>query len=161
LKTYLSFKAKTLRYKLKQVLLSVIAPGAKSVIVETEFGLISCDLLDGHVSRQLMKRGHYDPEEVADSKEVSNGLDSTLIIGSHIASLEIQSADPFQSILCLETNPDTYRRLEYNVRLNRLGEIVSTGSAAVCERNQPVSFFCSVDNFGGSKVKPAFQDINM
>ena len=160
MKTYLSFKAKTLRYKLKQFLLSVVAPGAESVIVETEFGPMACDPLDSYVSRQLIKWGHYNPKEVANYKEVSNGLDSALIIGSHIGSLAIQLADSFQSMLCLEANPGTYRRLEYNVRLNQLQDIVTTRCAAVCERNQPVSFFCSVDNSGGSKVQPAFKDIN-
>lgn len=160
MKTYLSFKAKTLRYRLKQFLLSVAAPGAESVIIETEFGPMACDPLDSHVSRQLMKWGHYNPKEVANYKEVSNGMDSALIIGSHIGSLAIQLADSFQSILCLEANPSTYRRLEFNVSLNRLGDILNTRCAAVCERNQPVSFFCSVDNSGGSKIQPVFQDIN-
>ena len=112
MKTYLSFKTKTLRYKLKQFLLSVVAPGAESVIVETELGPMACDPLDSHGSRQLMKWGHYNPKEVANYKEVSNGLDSALIIGSHIGSLAIQLADSFQSTLCLEANPDTYRHLD-------------------------------------------------
>ena len=144
MKTYLSFKAKTLRYKLKQLLLPVVAPGAESVIVETEFGLMACDPLDSHVSRQLMKWGCYNPEEVTNYKEVSNSLDSALIIGSHIGSLAIQLADSFQSMLCLEVNPDTYRRLRYNVLLNRLGDTVSNRCAAVCERNQSVSFFAAL-----------------
>ena len=156
MKTYLSFKAKTLRYKLKKFLLSVAAPGAESVIVETEFGPMACVPLDSHVSRQLMKWGHYNPNEVANYKEVSNGLDSALIIGSHLGSPGIRLADSFRSMLCLEANPGTCRRLEYNVRLNQLRDIVNTRCVAVCERNQPVSFFCSVDNSGGSKVQPAF-----
>ena len=104
--------------------------------------------------------GALQSKEVANYKEVSNGLDSALIIGSHIGSLAIQLADSFQSMLCLEANPSTFRRLEYNVRLNQLGDIVNTACVAVCEQNQPVSFFCSVDNSGGSKVQPAYQDIN-
>ena len=160
MKTYLSFKAKTLRYKLKQLFLSLVAPGIDSIIVETEFGPMACDPLDSHVSRQLIKWGHYNPDEVAKYREASDGLDSALIIGSHIGSLAIQLADSFQSMLCFEANPDTHRRLEYNIRLNRLGNVVSTRCLAVCERNQSVSFLCGVDNSGGSKVKPAFQDTN-
>ena len=71
-------------------MLSVVAPGAESAIVETEFVPMACDPLDSHVSRQLIKWGHYNPEEVANYKEVSNGLDSALIIGSHIGSLATQ-----------------------------------------------------------------------
>jgi len=113
----------------------VVAPGAESVIIETEFGPMARDPLDSYVSRQLMKWGHYYPKEVAIYKEVSNGLDSALIIGRHFGSLAIQLAELFQSMLCLEANPSTYRRLEYNVRLNRLRDIVNTRCADVCERN--------------------------
>ena len=157
MKTYLSFKAKTLRYRLKQFLLSVAAPGAESVIIETEFGPMACDPLDSHVSRQLMKWGHYNPKEVANYKEVSNGMDSALIIGGHIGSLAIQLADSFQSILCLEANPSTYRRLEYNVSLNRLGDILNTRCGAVCQRNQPVSFFVALITQGVVKFSLFFR----
>ncbi len=102
---------------------------------------MACDPLDSHVSRQLMKWGHCYPGEVANYKEVSNGLDSALIIGSHIGSLAIPLFDSFQCMLCFEANPDTYRRLEYNIRTNRLRGIVNTRCAAVCEKNKPVSFF--------------------
>lgn len=148
MKTYLSFNAKTLRYKLKQFLLSVAAPGAESVIVETEFGPMARDPLDRHVSRQLMKWGHYNPEEVANHKEVTSGLDSALIIESHVGALAIQLAHSFQSALCLEANPNTYRRLEYNVRLNRLEDIINTRCASVCERNQTVSLFTALITLG-------------
>ena len=157
MKTYLSFKAKTLRYKLKQFFLSVVAPGVESVIVETEFGPMACDPLYSHVSRQLMKWGHYNPNEVANYKEVSDGLDSALIVGSHIGSLAIQLADSFQSMLCLEANAGTCRRLEYNVRLNQLRDIVNTRCVAVCERNQPGSFFAALITLGVVKFSLLFK----
>ena len=138
-------------------MLSVVAPGAESVIVETELGPMACDPLDSHVSRQLMKWGHYNPKEVANYKEVSNGLDSALIIGSHIGSLAIQLADSFQSMWCIEANPGTYRRLEYNIRLNQLSHIVNTRCAAVCERNQPVSFFAALITQGAVKFSQLFK----
>ena len=104
-----------------------------------------------------MKWGHCNPGKVANYKEVSNGLDSALIIGSHIGSLAIPLVDSFQCMLCFEANPDTYRRLEYNDRLNWLGNILNTRCAAVCERNQPVSFFARLISLGVVKFSLLFK----
>ena len=160
LKTYFSFALKNLRYKLQRALFSRIAPKAYAVIVDTNFGPMACDPLDRHVSRQLMKWGHYNPTESDHYAQFANGLDSALIVGSHIGALAIQLAPCFNEMVCVEANPQIYRLLRHNIFANGLSAKVSSQNVAVSDREGPVPFLCNVENSGGSKCRPVVPDID-
>ena len=128
--------------------------------METNFGLVACDPLDQHVSRQLMKWGHYNPTESNHYAHFASGLDSALIVGSHIGALAIQLSAYFHEMVCIEANPQTYRLLKHNIFANNLSARVSSQNVAVSDKEGSVPFLCSIENTGGSKVKPAFPDID-
>lgn len=107
-----------------------------------------------------MKWGHYNPTVSDHYAQFANGLDSALIVGSHIGALAIQLAPYFNEMICIEANPQTYRLLRHNIFANGLNAKVSSQNVAASDREGPVSFLCSMENTGGSKVKPVFSDIN-
>ena len=112
MKKYLSFLTKRLRQSVKKFLFAQIAPGTKGVVVETEFGPLICDPCDGHVSRQLLKWGRYNPVEAKLYREAAAGLNSALFVGSHIGALAFQLEDCFDDVMCIEANPATYEILK-------------------------------------------------
>lgn len=154
-RTFLSFWFKAYKFRIKRKLFRLLARDAVGVVVSTEFGPVICDPLDNHVSRQLMKFGSYDQEEVGLYKAILGADSQVLIVGAHIGSVAMQLAPYVAGVVCVEANPFTYHLLQMNISLNKLEAKVSTLNFAVGSGRALIKFWCSGENTGGSKVRPA------
>lgn len=137
---------------------SWLASDSLGVVVDTTFGPMICDPTDGHVSRQLLKWGHYNPEETNLYRDKIAGLNSALIIGAHIGSVALQLADCVDEIVCIEANPSTYLVLKNNVQLQGRADKIRCFNIAASDRPEYVPFLCNFENSGGSKICPEIMD---
>ena len=160
MKKKISYWVKYTRYRLKAWLFEQLAPKSLGMVVSTDFGPMICDPCDNHVSRQLIKWRSYNPDEIGRYVELSEGMNSLLVVGSHIGALALQLADYFDKIVCVEANPRTFELLQINISLQNLGHKVQALNVAVTSEDKAVEFLCSRENSGGSKQIPAFSDDN-
>lgn len=160
MKKRISYWVKYTRYRLKDWLFEKLASKSLGVVVSTDFGPMICDPRDNHVSRQLIKWGGYNPSEIGRYIELSEGMNSLLVVGSHIGALALQLADYFDELVCIEANPETFELLQMNILLQNLGHKVQALNVAVTSEDRPVEFLCSRENSGGSKRVPVFSDDN-
>lgn len=130
------------------------------VVVDSDFGLIVCDPNDRHVSRQLLKWRHYNPDEARKYQVLLKQTSTALVIGSHIGALALQLAASVDKLTCVEANPFNYDLLKLNVAMQNLSSKVNCVNVAVAEQAGLVEFVCSKDNTGGSKVKPKHFDVD-
>jgi len=129
-------------------------------VVDSDFGPIVCDPHVRHVSRQLLKWGHYNPDEARKYQDLLQQSSTALIIGSHIGALTLQLAANVDKLTCIEANPRNYELLKLNVAMQNLSSKVCCVNVAVAERTGSVEFLCSRDNTGGSKIKPKHLDVD-
>lgn len=153
LKNYLSFKVKYLRLKFKSFLLKNLMGNAHAVLVNTQFGKMIVDPLDNHVSRQLLKKGDYNPQEINSIKKLLNKTDSVLICGAHIGSLAIPLSLKVRKLIAIEANPKNYDILNLNLKINNIAN-VNTYNFAAAEKKRVIKFILNTENSGGSKRKP-------
>jgi FkbM family methyltransferase len=160
LKKYSSFFVKRFRHRVKKYLFAKLASDALGVLVDTEFGPIICDPTDGHVSRQLLKWGRYNPDEIKLYRNIVSGYGSALIVGSHIGAAAFQLTECFDELVCIEANPATYGLLRKNILIRGMDHKMSCLNVAACNQDAPIPYLCNTENSGGSKIEPVFKDIN-
>lgn len=130
------------------------------VVVDSDFGPIVCDPNDRHVSRQLLKWRHYNPDEARKYQDLLQQSSTALVIGSHIGALALQLAVSVDKLTCVEANPCNHNLLKLNVAMANLSSKVNCVNVAVAEQTGSVEFLCSKDNTGGSKIKPQHFDVD-
>lgn len=153
IKNFLSLKIKYLKLNFKSFALRKLVPNAQEVLVNTNFGKMIVNLLDNHVSRQLLKTGDYNPGEINFIKKILKKTDSVLVCGAHIGSLVIPLASKAKKIVAIEANPKNYEILDLNITINKIRN-VEIHHFAAAEKNGIIEFVMNIENSGGSKRKP-------
>ena len=107
-----------------------------------------------------MKWGRYNPDEVKLYQKNATGLSTALIVGSHIGALAFQLEACFDELVCIEANPITHDLLRKNILMRGLSDKMRCLNIAISDRASFIPFLCNTENSGGSKIAPAFSDVD-
>ncbi len=111
------------------------------------------DVADASVSRQWLRNGSYNPDEIGNVKKLLKKSDSLLILGAHIGSLAIPLSASVHSVTAFEPNPRSYELCKLNIALAD-AENISLYNYAVSDSDTPLNFIAAKVNSGGSKRMP-------
>jgi len=126
-------------------------------VVETDQGIFCLDPNDNFVSKSLIEDGSYGLYEIERLKNIITPETRILVVGTHIGSLCIPLSKMCKYLVGIEANPNTFKYLEMNVKLNDC-ENVSVHNVAANDTNGLIQFVLNTDNSGGSKRKPLYAD---
>lgn len=136
---------------------SRLGPYCRGVLAETSSGLFLSDPEDWVVGRSLLMHGSWSGDELERIAAYLTPDSRVLVIGAHIGSLAIPIAGKVFSVVAIEANPDTFRLLEWNVRLNGASNIAIHNYAA-SDKPEKIRFLLSRTNSGGSKREPSVKE---
>ena len=156
IKNYLSFKIKYLKSNLRGVFLN---KNVTALIVNTSQGIFAVDPKDIFVGRALLKSGEYGLDEVHRIVNLAGPLGKVLFVGTHLGAIAIPVSKSVAKVIAVEANPDTFKLLQYNKRLNDCHNLELLEMAAG-EFNGEIDFLLSTANSGGSKRMPSVKKIN-
>lgn len=122
-------------------------------VVETQQGVFCVDPQDQFVSKALIEYGAYGRGEIERISGLLRPGWKMLLVGAHIGSLLIPLSKRVQSIVGVEANPNTYRRLRLNVLMNQCGN-VRLFNVAASDSDEPIEFVMNRTNSGASKRMP-------
>ena len=125
----------------------------KAVIVETKNGVFAVDPADLEVGAKLRKEGEYGIGEIKQISQFVNKDSSVLIVGAHLGSIAIPVADICSKLVAIEANPNNFKLLETNVKLNNTSNITIHNIAAN-DKEEKIRFQLNTVNSGGSKRVP-------
>jgi FkbM family methyltransferase len=153
IKSFLSLNVKNFKLKLRRFLIHTFFHKAKGILVESNFGKMIVDPLDNHITRQFLKVGSYNPEEIMGLIRILKPSHKVLIVGAHIGSLVIPISKYVRSIDAIEASPKNFYLLKANIELNYCNN-VKLHHFAAAEKNGSIDFVLNVENSGGSKRRP-------
>lgn len=153
IKSFFSLKLKYLKLKLRRFFIHIFFHEAKGILVESADVKMIVDPFDNHISRQFLKAGSYNPQEINNLISFLKPTYKVLIVGSHIGSLVIPISKYVKTVDAIEANPRNFSLLESNVLLNKCKNIQCHHFAAA-EKNGSIDFVLNVENSGGSKRAP-------
>jgi FkbM family methyltransferase len=152
--TFFSFKLKFFKSLIRQFFLKFFfGPNVKALLTTTVFGDMLISPSDLHVSRQILKSGNYNPDEIIHLKKLVNKKDRLLVVGAHIGSFVIPASRLVYDVVAIEANPNNFKLLTMNIALNKL-ENINTYNFAAAEKKGTIDFLMSTENSGGSKRRP-------
>ena len=152
--TFFSFKLKFFKSLLRQFFLKFFfGPNVKGLLCPTVFGNMLISPSDLHVSRQILKSGNYNPDEIFQLKKLVNTRDKLLVVGAHIGSFAIPASKLVRNVVAIEANPNNFDLLTKNITLNNIHNMKAFNYAAG-EKKGTIDFLMSVENSGGSKRVP-------
>lgn len=125
---------------------------AFGVLVETETGLFAVDPEDNSVSAALLHHGEYAKDEVDLARAFLRGGD-VLVVGSHIGAHAVALSRHAPFLVAIEANPQTFKYLAANIRLNGCDN-VQLHNIAAGEGEGRIEFVLNRENSGGSKRMP-------
>ncbi len=73
--------------------------------------------------------------------------------GAHIGKYSIMLSPRFKKVLAVEANPETFKLLEENIRLNGAMNVKAIDRALWCEDGKQLDFFITKVNVGASSLK--------
>ena len=111
-------------------------------------------LADKGVGRELLKNGRYHLFELEEIEQFLVADSRLLIVGAHVGALAIPLSRQCSELHAVEANPDTFRLLELNKRLNDRPNLILHNFAA-SSANEDINFLKNTHNSGGSKRRPA------
>ena len=149
----ISFFIKHLKQKRRKKLLASFGPHTKYVVADTEFGPMICDPQDGGVTRQLLKWGNYNPNEIQHLLKFINCSQNMLLVGGHIGALAIPLSRHVNKLSVIEANPENFSLLNSNLKINNVSNCTTYNFAATSEKKD-IDFLLSTENSGGSKIAP-------
>lgn len=153
-KGVLSLWWRVVKQRLRVRTLSLLGVKANYVYVPSgDMGFL-VDPADNHVSRQLLKTGFYNPEELARYRGLVKETDKVLVVGGHIGSIALPLSKSCKHLSIIEANPKTFELLSLNLNLNQLKN-VSLFQLAAGNSSGYVDFITSSENSGGSKIFPS------
>jgi FkbM family methyltransferase len=123
------------------------------VVVATPQGVFCVDPQDEFVSRSLLERGAYGENEIRRITDLFRRGSRMLLVGAHVGSLLVPLSRTAVSIVGVEANPQTFRRLQLNVLMNQCRNVRLVNVAA-SDSSGPIEFVMSRTNSGGSKRMP-------
>jgi len=152
--TFFSFKLKFFKSLIRQFFLKFFfGPNVKALLTSTVFGDMLISPSDLHVSRQILKSGNYNPDEIIYLKKLVTKKDRLLVVGAHIGSFVIPASKLVHDVVAIEANPNNFKLLSMNITLNKLKNIKAYNFAAA-EKKGSIDFLLSTENSGGSKRSP-------
>jgi len=137
-------KSKRLRKKLGN--------NIKAIITNSDNGLFAVDPEDLEVGLKL-RSGGFGLQEIERLKKFINKESKVLIVGTHIGSLAIPLSKHCKEMTAIEANPNTFKLLEINLKLNN-NENITPHNIFANDSHEKVEFLLNTVNSGGSKRKP-------
>ncbi len=148
---------RTIKLKLKSYMSNlarkVFGQYLSGYVIDSKNGLLACPVDDICIGSILARKGEYDWDIIQYLIQYLDASSKVLIVGAHIGSLLIPIAKHVKLITGIEANPDIYKFLQANIRLNYI-ENVELMSIAAAERTGTIEFLLSILNSGGSKRSP-------
>lgn len=123
------------------------------LIVEAKNGRFAVDPADLEVGAKLRLHGAYGLDEVERIAGLIDETSSVLVVGSHIGSLVIPISTMCSKVVAIEANPNNFRLLETNVKLNDATN-VEVHHVAASDKEERIKFQLNTVNSGGSKRVP-------
>jgi len=137
-------KSKRLRKKLGNNITAIITNSGN--------GLFAVDPEDLEVGLKL-RSGGFGLQEIERLKKFINKESKVLIVGTHIGSLAIPLSKHCKEMTAIEANPNTFKLLEINLKLNN-NENITPHNIFANDSHEKVEFLLNTVNSGGSKRKP-------
>ena len=131
---------------------------AAGILVESEAGLFVVDPEDNSVSAVLLHHGEYARDEVELARAFLRGGD-VLVVGSHIGAHVVALSRHAEALVAIEANPNTFKFLTANIRLNGRDN-VQVHNVAAGEGEGRIRFVLNRENSGGSKRMPNAQHVH-
>jgi FkbM family methyltransferase len=123
------------------------------VVVETRQGIFCIDTEDQFVSKALLERGEYGQGEISNLSNFLRPSSRMLLVGAHIGSLLVPLSKRVESIVGIEANPRTFKRLRLNTLLNECHN-VRLFNVAASDSAETIEFVMNTANSGASKRMP-------
>ena len=108
------------------------------------------------VGGEIARHGAYEPETVAVWRAILAPGMVVVDAGAHVGQYAIIASPlvgPGGSVHAFEPDPETFRQLTANVRLNRGDNVVCTQAALARERGTAPLFLADVSNVGGNSLR--------
>lgn len=153
LRRTLSTLNSNIKSAMRSHILSLLGSRASAVLVEGDKYNMLVDVADASVSRQWLRNGSYNPDEIGNVQKLLKKSDSLLILGAHIGSLAIPLSASVHSVTAFEPNPRSYELCKLNIALAD-AENISLYNYAVSDSDAPLNFIAAKVNSGGSKRMP-------
>lgn len=138
---------------LSKIRKKILGKHAIGIIYDTQNGILSAPVEDFVVGRSLGFKGSWDVSLIKKIIQKIDKTDNVFIIGTHVGTLLVPFAKKEYKIVGYEANPETFRYLNWNVKLNKLSN-VTLFNFAVGDSKKKLSFYQNKTNSGGSKIKP-------
>lgn len=135
----------------------IVGPYSKYIIVDTPNGDVAVDINDSVVGQELRTYGEFEKDVLTILKKIVNSKTNILILGAHIGTHIVQIFRDVNKIFAIEANPETFKLLELNVKLNKISNCQLL-HCALAEKTGYIPFLVSTVNSGGSKRKPLKED---
>ena len=142
-----------LKNKKSNRLQNSLGKDVKAIIVETKNGTFAVEPADLEVGAKLREKGEYGIDEINRISQYIDSNSSVLIIGAHIGSLAIPIAKICSKLVAIEANPNNFKLLQTNVKLNNTSNITLHNIAA-SNKQETIKFQLNTVNSGGSKRVP-------
>jgi FkbM family methyltransferase len=122
-------------------------------VVETRQGVFCVDPDDQFVSKSLLERGEYGQDEITRVANFLRPSSRMLLVGAHIGSLLVPLSKRVESIVGVEANPRTFKRLRLNALMNQCHNARLFNYAA-SDSSGSIEFVMNTANSGASKRMP-------
>lgn len=130
-----------------------LGPHAAGVLYDSENGFLLAPVGDIMIGKRLGFKGKWDMHEIHFLIDKLDPQDTVYFVGTHIGSLLIPIAKHCSKVVGYEANPDTYRILNWNLKLNEVSN-AKIFHHAIGDASRNVEFYKNKVNTGGSKLKP-------
>ena len=130
-----------------------LGDNTSALTVNTKNGTFIVDAADLEVGAKLRNKGEYGIDEINRISQFIDNQSSVLIVGAHIGSLAIPVAKICSELVAIEANPNNFKLLQINIKLNDISNIIVHNIAA-SEREETIQFQLNTVNSGGSKRVP-------
>ena len=130
-----------------------LGDNTSALTVNTKNGTFIVDAADLEVGAKLRNKGEYGIDEINRISQFIDNQSSVLIVGAHIGSLAIPVAKICSELVAIEANPNNFKLLQINIKLNDISNII-THNIAASEREETIQFQLNTVNSGGSKRVP-------
>jgi len=126
-------------------------------LYQTDQGVFCVDPTDQFVAQTLIESGEYGRGQLEQLKLFCNSGSSVLLLGAHLGAIAVPLSKLVRNMTIFEANPDTFRLLDANLKLNGCTNVEAFNFAANNE-NTALQFVLNTVNSGGSKRMPVHRD---
>ena len=136
----------------RRTLMKSMGHNAVGILANTKHGPMVVDAEDGVVGYLLLNNGSYGEEEYDRAcKFVKGG--NVLVVGANIGAHAVPLSRLCKELYAVEANPNTFKHLVSNMRLNECRNM-SAIHVAASDKEDKIKFLMNRENSGGSKRMP-------